>query len=79
METAFRTRYGSFEWLVMPFGLTNAPAAFQRFMNDIFSDMLYVHVIIYLDDILVYSDDPAEHKKHVREVPQRLRKKRTLL
>ena len=42
----------------MPFGLTNAPAAFQRFMNDIFSDMLDVHVIIYLDDILVYSDDP---------------------
>ena len=73
-KTAFRTHYGSFEWLVMPFGLTNAPAAFQRFMNDIFSDMLDVHVIIYLDDILVYSDDPAEHKKHVREVLQRLRK-----
>ena len=72
-KTAFRTRYGSFEWLVMPFGLTNAPAAFQRFMNDIFSDMLDVHVIIYLDDILIYSDDPAEHKKHVREVLRRLR------
>ena len=72
-KTAFRTRYGSFEWLVMPFGLTNAPAAFQRFMNDIFSDMLDVHVIIYLDDILVYSDDPKEHKKHVREVLRRLR------
>ena len=61
-----------FEWLVMPFGLTNAPAAFQRFMNDIFSDMLDVHVIIYLDDILVYSDDPTEHKHHVREVLCRL-------
>ena len=72
-KTAFRTRYGSFEWMVMPFGLTNAPAAFQRFMNDIFSDMLDVHVIIYLDDILVYSDDPKEHKKHVREVLRRLR------
>ena len=58
-KTAFCTRYGSFEWLVMPFGLTNAPAAFQRFMNDIFSDLLDVHVIIYLDDILVYSDDPT--------------------
>ena len=67
-KTAFRTRYGSFKWLVMPFGLTNAPAAFQRFMNDIFSDMLDVHMIIYLDDILFYSDDPAEYKKHVREV-----------
>ena len=67
-KTAFGSRYGSFEWLIMPFGLTNAPAAFQRFMNDIFSDMLDVHVIVYLDDILVFSDDPAEQKKHVHEV-----------
>ena len=58
----------------MPFGLTKAPAAFQRFMNDIFSDLLDVHVIIYLDDILVYSDDPAQHKEHVREVLRHLRK-----
>ena len=56
-KTAFRTHYGSFEWLVMPFGLTNALAAFQRYMNDIFSDLLDVNVIIYLDDILVYSDN----------------------
>ena len=49
----------------MPFGLTNATAAFQRFMNDIFSDLLNVHMIIYLDDILIYSDNPAEHTKHV--------------
>ena len=54
----------------MPFGLTNAPAAFQRFMNDIFSDMLDVCVIVYLDDILIYSDNPEQH---VREVLQRLR------
>jgi hypothetical protein len=60
-KTAFRTRYGSFEWLVMPFGLTNAPAVFQRYMNDIFSDLLDVHVII-------------DHTKHVREVLRRLRK-----
>ena len=64
-KTAFRTRYGSFEWLVMPFGLTNAPAAFQRFVNDIFADMLDVNVIVYLDDILIYSDNPEEHTKHV--------------
>ena len=61
-KTAFRTCYRSFEWMVMLFGLTNSLAAFQTFMNDIFSDMLDVHVIIYLDDILVYSDD------HVREI-----------
>ena len=67
-KTAFRTCYGSFEWLVMPFGLTNAPAAFQRYMNDIFSDLLDVNIIIYLDDILVYSDNPADHTKHVCEV-----------
>ena len=73
-KTAFRTCYGSFEWRVMPFGLSNAPAAFQRFMNDIFSDLLDVHVIIYLDDILIYSDNPADHRKHVREVLRRLRK-----
>ena len=58
----------------MPFGLTNAPAAFQHFMNDIFSNMIDVSVIVYLDDILIYSDDKAQHKAHVREVLRRLRK-----
>lgn len=72
-KTAFRTRYGTYEYLVMPFGLTNAPAAFQRFMNDIFSDLLDVTVVVYLDDILIYSDDPAKHPEHVREVLKRLR------
>ncbi|KAJ8456455.1 hypothetical protein ONZ45_g18712 [Pleurotus djamor] len=73
-KTTFRTRYGSFEWLVMPFGLTNAPAAFQRMVNDIFSDMLDVCVIVYLDDILIFSDDMSKHKEHVKEVLRRLRK-----
>jgi len=72
-KTAFRTRYGSYEYLVMPFGLTNAPAAFQHFMNDIFSDLLDVTVVVYLDDILIFSDNPADHPKHVREVLRRLR------
>jgi hypothetical protein len=67
-KTAFQTYYGSFEWMVMPFGLSNAPAAFQRFMNNIFHDMVNVCVTIYLDDILIYSDDPTQHKKHVQEV-----------
>ena len=67
-KTAFCTHYGSFEWHVMPFGLTNAPSAFQHFMNVIFSDLLDVHVIVYLDDILIFSDNPADHKKHIHKV-----------
>ena len=73
-KTTFRTRYGTFEWLVMPFGLTNAPAAFQHYMNNIFSDLLDVYIIIYLDDILIYSDDPSKHTEHIREVLRRLHK-----
>ena len=60
-KTAFRTRYESFEWSVMPFGLTNAPMAFQRFMNDIFSDLLDICVVIYLDDILIYLNNMSKH------------------
>lgn len=71
-KTAFRTRYGHFECLVVPFGLTNAPAAFQHFMNDVFRDMLDVTVLIYLDDILIFSDSIQDHEKHVRAVLERL-------
>jgi Reverse transcriptase (RNA-dependent DNA polymerase) len=67
-KTAFRTCYGSFEWLVMPFGLTNAPGGFQRFLNGIFSDLLDVYVIIYLDDILIFSGNKDKHFRHVSEV-----------
>ncbi|KIK15995.1 hypothetical protein PISMIDRAFT_16094 [Pisolithus microcarpus 441] len=56
----------------MPFGLTNAPAAFQRFVNSIFADMLDVCVMVYLDDILIYSHDLESHRKHVKEVLCRL-------
>jgi hypothetical protein len=73
-KTTFRTKYGSFEWMVMPFGLSNAPGAFQRFMNDIFADMLDVCVIVYIDDILIYSSDKATHRKQVKEVLRWLRK-----
>ena len=73
-KTAFHNHYRTFKWLVTPFGLTNAPVAFQRFMNDIFSDLLDINVIIYLDDILVYSDDPTEHTEHIHEVLRHLRK-----
>jgi len=73
-KTAFWTCYGTFKWSVMPFGLTNAPAAFQRFMNDAFSNLLDVCVVVYLDDILIYSNDITQHQKHVKEVLKRLRK-----
>lgn len=71
-KTTFRTRYGSFKWNVMPFGLTNAPVVFQQFVNTVFTDILDVYVIVYMDDVLVYSDTPKEHHEHVREVLQRL-------
>jgi hypothetical protein len=71
-KTTFHTCYGSFEWLVMPFGLSNAPTAFQHFMNNIFGDLLNICVIVYLDDILIYSDNRSQHKKHIKEVLYRL-------
>ena len=52
----------------MPKGLTNTPAGLQRFMNDIFTNIIDVSVVVYLDDILVYSDDPKQHSAHVQEV-----------
>jgi hypothetical protein len=71
-KTAFRTRYGHFEYTVMPFGLTNAPAVFQHMANDIFRDFLDIFTIVYLDDILIYSKTQEEHDNHVRQVLQRL-------
>jgi len=58
----------------MPFGLTNAPMAFQQFMNDIFSDLLDVCVMVYLDDILIYLNNMSEHHQYVKEVLKQLRK-----
>ena len=73
-KTTFCTHYGSFKWLIMLFGLTNTLAAFQQFMNNIFSDLVDICVVIYLDNILVYFMDEAEHTQQVREVLHRLRK-----
>ena len=62
-KTTFRTRYGYFEYQVMPFGLTNAPATFSGYINKILAEKLDVFVIVYLDDILIYTKDKS--KGHV--------------
>ena len=72
-KTAFRTRYGHFEFLVLPFGLTNAPATFMHLMHQIFREQLDDFIIIFLDDILVYSKNLQDHVTHVRRTLQILR------
>ena len=72
-KTAFRTRYGLFEWLVLPFGLTGAPASFQRFINWVLREYLDEFVSAYLDDIIIYSSGSLEdHREKVKKVLQKL-------
>ncbi|KFY82311.1 hypothetical protein V498_08625, partial [Pseudogymnoascus sp. VKM F-4517 (FW-2822)] len=78
-KTAFRTRYGLFEYQVMPFGLTNAPASMQRLMNDALHEYLDIFTIVYLDDILVYSASKDEHVQHVKCVLKKLKEYNLLL
>ncbi|GJV41359.1 putative reverse transcriptase domain-containing protein [Tanacetum coccineum] len=74
--TAFRTRYGHFEFQVMPFGLTNAPAVFMDLMNRVCKPYLDKFVIVFIDDILVYSKDEEEHGKHLKIILELLKKER---
>ena len=73
-KTAFRTRYGHFEYLVMPFGLTNAPATFQAYINKALTGLMDNFCVVYLDDILIYSNSKAKHVDHVKQVLERLRR-----
>jgi hypothetical protein len=72
-KTAFTCKYGLYEYTVMSFGLTNSPAFFMYLMNKVFMDYLDTLVVIFIDDILVYSKSEAEHEKHMKLMLQRLR------
>jgi hypothetical protein len=73
-KTAFRIRYGHYEYVIMPFGFANAPATFQIYINKALIGLVDVCYVIYLDDILIYSKDKREHERHVRVIFKRLKR-----
>ena len=78
-KTAFRTRFGSFEYTVLPMGLCNAPGTFMQLMNETFRDMLDRCVLVFLDDILIFSRTKEEHLQHLEQVFERLRKQKLFI
>ena len=72
-KTAFKTRWGLYEYLVMPFGVTKAPAQFMNMMNDLLGEYLDRFVLVFLDDILIYSANIDQHTEHIKKVLQKLR------
>ncbi|GKF32839.1 putative reverse transcriptase domain-containing protein [Tanacetum coccineum] len=73
-KTAFRTRYGHYEFQVMPFGLTNTPAVFMDLMNRVCKTYLDKFVIVFIDDMLIYSKDEKEHEEHLKAILELLKK-----